>query len=276
MLIKGHALYRKDLSELWHTVFGDDYDYINLFFKNEYSLCDTFAEIIDGRAVSVLYLLNCRIDFNGKIYKGKYLYAAATHPDYRSRGLMGKLINEALAYCKSSSDVDFISLVPANDGLYGYYGKFGFKEAFYRYETAVEVTDTVTSDSLYSKAELSEKDLIRLLNNFKGNRFYFSEKDMAYAFDCVKHSDYSFYKTSSDDGYYAVNAEDKTVLDFISAEDNAEKNIAGLIFTLNGEYKIYSPYNLSEYGKTVKVRYGMIHSFNGVDFNDIYMSYALD
>lgn len=276
MLIKGNALYRKDLTELWHTVFGDDYDYINLFFKNEYSLCDTFAEIIDGKAVSVLYLLDCRVDYSGKTYKGKYLYAAATHPDYRSRGLMGKLINEALTYCENAWDIDFISLVPANDGLYGYYGKFGFKEAFYRYETAVKVTDTVTSDSCYSKAELTALELLRLMGNYKGNRFYFPEKDMAYALDCVKHSDYGFYKTSSDDGYFVFNTEDKTVFDFISTDDNAENNIKGLISEMNGSVTVFSPYGLNSYGKSLKVRYGMIHSFNGVDFKDIYMSYALD
>jgi len=276
MLIKGDAFYREELKELWHTVFGDDYAYINLFFKNEYSLCDTFAEIVDGKVVSVLYLLDCRVDFNGGTYNGKYLYAAATHPDYRSRGLMGKLIIEAIDYCKNNSGIDFISLVPANDGLYDYYGKFGFKTAFYRCEAAVTASVNASSEYCYCKAELTESELLRLMSNFKGNRFYFCKKDISYALDCVKYSDYVFYKTNSGDGYFAVNAEDKTVLDFISTDDKAEKNINEFISSFNGDFTVLSPYNLCLYGSSKRVRYGMIYAFNNVDFNDIYMSYALD
>lgn len=276
MLIKGDPLYCEELKELWHTVFGDDYDYINLFFKKEYSLCDTFAEVIDGKIVSVLYLLNCRIDFNSETYKGKYLYAAATHPDYRSRGLMGKLINEALDYCKNASDTDFISLVPANDGLYDYYGKFGFETALYRYETTVETKGKAIPDRYYGQAELHGCELLRLMSNYRGNRFYFCQEDMAYALDCVQHSDYIFYKTESDDAYFAVNMEDKTVLDFISTEDKTEENINDLISELSDEFTVYSPYDFKTYGNSKKARYGMMYSFNGVDFKDIYMSYALD
>ncbi len=276
MLIKGDVSYREDLTELWHTVFGDEYAYIDLFFKKEYALCDTFADIVDDRIVSVLYLLNCRVDFNGTTYNGKYLYAAATHPDYRSQGFMGKLINEAIDYCKTASDIDFISLVPANDGLYDYYGKFGFKTAFYRYETSVKSGANTASDSSYRTAELTVSDLLRLMSNFKGDRFYFCEKDMAYALNCVKYSDYVFYKTKSDDGYFAVNKDDKTVLDFISKENKTECNFNDLVFNSNSYFTVYSPYNLSFFSDCKKVRYGMIHSFNEVEFKDIYMSYALD
>ncbi len=274
MLIKGDSSYCESLKELWSIVFGDEYEYINLFFEKEYSLCDTFAELCDGRIVSVLYLLDCRVNFNGVTYKGKYLYAAATHPGYRSRGLMAKLINEAIDYCKSNSEIDFISLVPANDGLYDYYGKFGFSTAFYRYITDINSSEKGASDSKFIKVELSEADLLKLMGNLKDNRFYYCEKDMQYAVDCVKYSDYAFYKTASANCYFAFNSEDRTVLDFVSTKENAVENVNSLLLKLKGSFKVYSPEALS--GDSKKVRYGMIHSFIGVDFSDIYMSYALD
>jgi hypothetical protein len=53
---------------------------------------------------------------------GIYIYAAATLPQYRRRGIMSRLIGAAC------SRVDFAALLPAGDSLYGYYSALGFAE----------------------------------------------------------------------------------------------------------------------------------------------------
>ena len=91
MLIETKDKYIDSLIKLWNKVFGDDEDYIKLFFKDAYYDCECFAEIYDDEVVSAFYLLKCIIKLDGKIYNGRYLYAAATLPEYRNKGLMGKV-----------------------------------------------------------------------------------------------------------------------------------------------------------------------------------------
>jgi GNAT superfamily N-acetyltransferase len=92
MLIQEKDKYISSLISLWHSVFGDETDYIKLFFKEAYFDSECFAEIIEDEPVSALYLLKCIIKCDGKIYRGRYLYAAATLPEYRGKGLMSKLM----------------------------------------------------------------------------------------------------------------------------------------------------------------------------------------
>ena len=122
MLIESKEKYIPSLLDLWKKVFGDSEEYIRLFFDKAYFDSECFAVIEEDKVISAFYLLKCSIKFNGEVYCGRYLYAAATLPDYRGKGLMSELINEALKYCESHN-LDFIALVPADDGLYDYYDR---------------------------------------------------------------------------------------------------------------------------------------------------------
>ena len=124
--------YKDSLSLLWHRVFGDYYSYISILFKEDYDnsiLC--FGELDNENVISAFYLLKNTLNFNGKIYNGFYLYAAATLPEYRGKGTMSALIREAQDFCKAEG-YDYISLLPAEESLYDYYGRFSFETAMYR------------------------------------------------------------------------------------------------------------------------------------------------
>ncbi|MBR3954235.1 MAG: GNAT family N-acetyltransferase [Clostridia bacterium] len=115
----------EDLKQLWEVVFGDTREVTNAFFEHAFFPDGCFYESADGKAVSALYLLPVTLGDK----KGFYLYAAATLPAHRGKGIMGKLIKEALAYAKSVSD--FVYLCPAESSLYDYYRRFGFSQTLY-------------------------------------------------------------------------------------------------------------------------------------------------
>lgn len=271
MLIKGDLSYCEGLTELWHNVFGDDYDYIDYFFEKAYPYCDTFITLSDGKPASAFYLLPCYIDYEGKRYKGKYLYAAATLPEYRGKGLMAELINEAIFYCRNSSETDFISLVPADEGLYGYYGRFGFKTAMYRYETGI-------SDSFYCSGYISEKienssEFYNLRDKLSVNKFIFDECLSDYVFSSMINEGCTFGKIHGG-GYFICDGE--TVYEFISFDG---ENISHSCF--KGRTEAYSPSDLSFCGESRAVPFGMIYPCCNEltrewNFTDIYMNLALN
>ena len=89
--------------DLWHRVFGDDEAYIRFFLDNcRHKRC--VGAFVGERLVSMLFLLDCT--YNGQ--QGAYVYAVATHPDYRKQGFMQKCIDYSQAL-----DYDFLCLVPA-------------------------------------------------------------------------------------------------------------------------------------------------------------------
>lgn len=115
--------------QLYSTVFKDDphsfvSDFINRYFEN-----NCRYTVKDGKIVSMLFLLEGEIKADGRVYPAAYLYAAATHPDYRMRGLMKDLIEKAKQETVDKGIV--LATKPAEQSLYGYYARFGFETRFF-------------------------------------------------------------------------------------------------------------------------------------------------
>ena len=92
----------ESLMSLWATVFGDDRDCILSFFNTLYAPERAFVIEADSRIVSAAYV----IPF-GEV---RYIYAVATHPDYRRRGY-GKAVTLAASEGKPAY------LCPASEEL---------------------------------------------------------------------------------------------------------------------------------------------------------------
>jgi GNAT superfamily N-acetyltransferase len=260
MLINDKEKYVNSLAVLWNKVFGDDEDYIKLFFKDAYYDCECFAEIVDDEVVSAFYLLGCIIKLDGKIYNGRYLYAAATLPEYRGKGLMAKLIGEAEAYLKAQN-IDFIALVPADDGLYDYYGRFGFKEAMYKYRyTLINQVSTMRS-----YREITDSDeFVEIRNSLDSDMLIYNDICNKYAFDCLRFAGTRVFYLKNN-AYY------------IEGEEllcSYEETAINLINNLCGESAVYTNLNIDS---AEKIRNGMILSLKvELKFKDIYMNIALD
>ena len=125
------------LKELWHIAFGDDFDYINKFFSTAFQKENALV-IYDGdTVVSALYLIEGHIFRASKRYKAYYVYAVATLPLYRGKGLMTALLSKADEIAKERG-ISYLFLVPANSRLYDMYEKLGYKRGFFCQESVAE------------------------------------------------------------------------------------------------------------------------------------------
>lgn len=263
MLIKSNEKYIASLISLWQKAFGDDEEYIRLFFKDAYYNSETFAVLSEGEVVSSLYLLKAEIKSEGKIYKGRYLYAAATLSEHRGKGYMAKLIKEALAFA-AENNLDFIALVPANNGLYGYYERFGFREAMYKYRLKIE-SETAT---LRAFREIDDwKEFYDIRSSAKCDMLIHDKVGTKYAFDCMKYA-HSRVFAVSDKAYYVEGEE------LFFSDDGSVSQSEMLMRNLCGEPEIFSNIN---FGDAEKIRNGMVYCINDELKNkEFYMNIALD
>lgn len=123
---------RRELAVLWRECFGDPEEYANLFFDNHPPKKHTLVSLAGECPVSMLSLLPVTA---GKA-QGGYIYAVATKPDFRRRGLAGELLRAAERHLKEQGK-SFSVLTPSMPSLYNYYEKYGFYPLFSLGETIV-------------------------------------------------------------------------------------------------------------------------------------------
>ena len=111
------------LRTLWHLAFGDSEEFVTGFFSSAYSprRCRCAAE--NGNIAAALYWFDA--EFRGQ--KFAYLYAVATHPDFRNRGLCRALMADTAA-CLTGRGYDGALLMPQDIGLREMYGRMGFRD----------------------------------------------------------------------------------------------------------------------------------------------------
>lgn len=122
---------RDDIKMLWHDCFGDSNEYVD-FFLDHYNISQHMLVFIDGdKPVSMLSLLPMSVvTRDGMTLNGRYIYAVATDPRYRGRGLSTKLLEFTHDYLKKNG-VRLSVLAPAKGDLYNFYHKRGFESMFF-------------------------------------------------------------------------------------------------------------------------------------------------
>lgn len=271
MIIKGESKYIPQLTKLWQDVFGDNKEYIKIFFDRLYCETECFIKIADGEIISAFYLLKGQIKYNNEVFDGRYLYAAATKNSHRKQGLMAELINEAVDYAKKES-LDFICLLPANEGLYNYYSKFGFKDAMYKYRTV-----SGTENQHNSLSFETDKSLHKARKIIDENMFFFSQRGNDYALECLRFVGYNLYNLSNEVGFdffIVAGIELKEIVEVICKKENYIKAEEYLEKFFSSDTEISSPFK-GEKGE--KIRFGMLYVINEkLNGAEIYMNIALD
>ena len=113
------------LRKLWKTVFGDTDTFLDSFFTIAYSP-DRCRYLTEGAAVvSALYWFDCQYE-GGKL---AYIYAVATDPDHRGKGLASQLLEETHAHLKDLGYAGAV-LKPAK-GLSPFYERLGYQTSGY-------------------------------------------------------------------------------------------------------------------------------------------------
>ena len=102
----------KQLKDLWQLAFGDGEAFIDLFFRTGFSPERCLYLTENGQVTAALYWLDC--EYRGQ--KQAYIYAVATHPEHRGKGLCRKLMDMTHEGLKEQG-YHAALLRPADDGL---------------------------------------------------------------------------------------------------------------------------------------------------------------
>lgn len=123
--------------ELWKLAFGDSDAYIDNFYSAYYRPERVVVLEEDGvlRSMTAWFDTSFVIPGRGE-YRATYLYAVATHPDCRGRGLAARLLAGADGYFRSLG-IPAVTTVPAEPSLHSFFGKNGFRECFRTLRVAV-------------------------------------------------------------------------------------------------------------------------------------------
>lgn len=113
------------LRSLWKIVFGDSDAFLDAFFTIAYSP-DRCRYLTAGEdVVSALYWFDCQYE-GGKL---AYIYAVATDPNHRGKGLASRLIHETHDHLKKLGYAGAV-LKPAK-GLFPFYERLGYTTSGY-------------------------------------------------------------------------------------------------------------------------------------------------
>lgn len=115
----------QDLKEGWKIGFGDDDDFINLFFAR-YDSDDTriiMRSDNDGQIVAQAHAFIFEDDVCGG--KGCYIYGVTTLPEYRGLGLASAMIRNLLSDLLEKG-IDYAVLIAESEELQKWYEMLGF------------------------------------------------------------------------------------------------------------------------------------------------------
>lgn len=118
------------LRELWYLAFGDDGTYVDNFFQSYYKPERMLVLEEDGvvQSMTAWFDTTFVVPEEGR-FRAAYLYAVATHPDCRGRGMSGRLLAWADDYFRSLG-IPAVTTVPAEPSLHNFFGAHGFRECF--------------------------------------------------------------------------------------------------------------------------------------------------
>ncbi len=98
-----HGVSTEALRQLWELCFPEDATGFAQFFLEQYYVPSQAVCIVndgDGRVESALYWLPCTYRLGNQKGTFLYIYAMGTHPDYRKRGNLRRMLEFTEQYCR--------------------------------------------------------------------------------------------------------------------------------------------------------------------------------
>ena len=127
-----------ELKKLWRLSFPEDTEEgVAFFFQRVFQPLNCVVFRQEGRPVSMAFLLPAVLHTPEGPTALHYLYAAATRPDRRGRGLFARVLCETFRVGRERG-VEASCLLPAEQGLAAYYARFGYRPFF---RTVIEVKE---------------------------------------------------------------------------------------------------------------------------------------
>lgn len=110
------------LRRLWQTAFGDTDAFLDAFFSTAFSPERSLCAFDEGKLAGMLFWFDIFCD--GR--KMAYLYAVATDPHYRGRGVCRNLMEHTHSFLRARGYAGAL-LVPVDGGLRQMYAAFGYQ-----------------------------------------------------------------------------------------------------------------------------------------------------
>ena len=109
------------LRDLWKKAFGDEDDFLDLFFGTAYAPDRCRCVVENSQVQSVLYWFDCELEGQ----KMAYIYAVATDPTCRGRGLCRMLMEDTMQILRDRGYASAV-LLPQEEWLINMYAGMGF------------------------------------------------------------------------------------------------------------------------------------------------------
>ncbi|KAA6343857.1 hypothetical protein EZS27_008488 [termite gut metagenome] len=120
---------KEQVKDLWRICFDDAADFVDMYFRLRYREEMNLFIQKDNKMISALQLIPYPMTFCGTTIQTSYISGACTHPDYRRKGVMHKLLLQAFARMYSEG-VLLSMLIPEQPRLVNYYGCMGYVSVF--------------------------------------------------------------------------------------------------------------------------------------------------
>lgn len=152
------------LRDMWHEIFGDNSDFIDIYFNGLIKHNQTLIWEEGGEIAAMLYMWNYQFSYDGTAIPCYYLAGLGTLPKYRKRGIMSQLIKESNRVMKYRK-IPISILVPAEKSLFDYYAQFGYVKVFEKGEFIQDIYNDLLS------LETIEERFERFNSIFNSQRF---------------------------------------------------------------------------------------------------------
>lgn len=168
---------KEEVRELWNLCFGDNEAFTELYFSKRYSEEVNLAIKEDGKVISAMQILPYPMTFCGTIIPTGYISGACTHPDFRNKGAMKRLLFNSFVRMLEK-DIPLATLIPAEEWLFEYYSKMGFTPAF-EYTNINFIIEDLSPSPEYHISEFTPS---------QNDVYSFFNKKMRERACCIQHS----------------------------------------------------------------------------------------
>ncbi len=125
------------LKHIRRVCFEEENAFLDLYFSTKFTEDNTLVYLVDAAPVATLTLLEAELQTPERTFPVAYIYAVATLPGFRRRGLAEALLHRAGKLLRERG-VEAAMLVPASEELFAYYIKLGYTTTLFVAQNAYE------------------------------------------------------------------------------------------------------------------------------------------
>ena len=128
MITHSIEAYKPELKKLWKLCFNDSDRFIQFYFDNIYQNQNSLVFLNENHdfPVAFLQIIPYQIKIGQNLYNAGYISGAMTHPEYRHKGYMHKLLTASFEEMRKKG-YDYTFLIPQKKELIAMYAKYGFR-----------------------------------------------------------------------------------------------------------------------------------------------------